>query len=520
MPAPREFTVSDGFRRMEMLKKMPAGPQAPLKDEFGRLIEFTGEGYQTAGDRIMYHSGKNSSTSKNALAPVTDAPYGQGGALISYGSTPARKPKEPLPADSSVKDRILNTNEKTLPGDLLVRKSGLSIESRMAALIRQRSIDMPTVILDFLHRPGFSRMPPRGHGLVDIPTFRRALCYAFGEQWLSLGMTSPEFMQTYSPYIAREQNEAGDALILWKAFCTDIMKKAGVDKGDLGYLREEVDLAQRVSVTNQEQDNLTAEQLAELNKVRDTEFSHDIETEEEKQIRVLKDIERVTGARSVAVTRYGSYEAKLHGRNSLGVIKQGEFDRIGISDEKEAQTRAAQGINADGSRVKSVNTQISGQTHEYAADGTIEVSGVDIVYDAKKAANATSYSADKQQSLAGQGPTKEQIANAERRKAEAARQDAIRSKAAYSPMIGNSADPISNQITTGGGAASTVALREQRRWWKLFVQPAVMVEAVCAASGDGWGCARVQLSSEWRWQADVVEAEAQRMPARFVVLDD
>ena len=38
------------------------------------------------------------------------------------------------------------------------------------------------------------------------------------------------------------------------------------------------------------------------------------------------------GARSVAVTRYGSYEAKLHGRNQLGVIKQGEFDLIGMDE--------------------------------------------------------------------------------------------------------------------------------------------------------------------------------------------
>merc|ERR1712196_486938 len=96
--------------------------------------------------------------------------------------------------------------------------------------------------------------------------------------------------------------------------------------------------------------------------------------------------------------------------------------------------------NADGSRVKEVNTQISGQTHEYAADGTIEVSGTDIIYDAKKAANATSYSADKQQSLAGQGPTQAQIEDANRRKAEAARMDAIRSKAAFSPRGGGGDD--------------------------------------------------------------------------------
>ena len=43
----------------------------------------------------------------------------------------------------------------------------------------------------------------------------------------SLGMTSAEFMETYSPYIAREQTDGGDALITWKHWAADIMKHAG-----------------------------------------------------------------------------------------------------------------------------------------------------------------------------------------------------------------------------------------------------------------------------------------------------
>ena len=99
----------------------------------------------------------------------------------------------------------------------------------------------------------------------------------------------------------------------------------------------QVDFNQLISVANDrslDRDDLKA--------VIDAEFSHDIETEEEAQQAVLKDIERVTGARSVAVTRYGSYEAKLHGRNSLGVIKQGEFDAIGETEADNAARRRAQ----------------------------------------------------------------------------------------------------------------------------------------------------------------------------------
>ena len=142
----------------------------------------------------------------------------------------------------------------------------------------------------------------------------------------------------------------------------------------------------------------------DLKAVIDAEFSHDIETEEEAQQAVLKDVERVTGARSVAVTRYGSYESKLHGRNSMGVIKQGEFETIGMSDARDQAIRASQGINADGSRAKSVNAQISGQTHEFAADGSIEI-GSGQAYDATAAANATSYSAANQASLGGKSPS-------------------------------------------------------------------------------------------------------------------
>jgi len=205
-----------------------------------------------------------------------------------------------------------------------VRPSGLPIKSRMAALIRQRSLDMAGLMVDFLKRPGFSRLPQRGHAFVDIPTFRRCLCYAFGEQWASLGMTSPEFLETYSPYIAREQTENGDALISWKQFCVDISNTAGVKSSSspMAFQTDEVDFSQLISVANDrsmDRDNLQA--------VIDAEFSHDIETEEEAQQAVLKDVERVTGARSVAVTRYGSYEAKMYGRNQLGTIKQGDFSR-------------------------------------------------------------------------------------------------------------------------------------------------------------------------------------------------
>ena len=444
MPAPRVGAVLTGVAAMERLKKQGASPPKPVygpdeRDEFGRLIAFTGDGFKEAGDMITY-------------AKKTGA-FDQAGSIISYGKS-SIPPKEPLP-DYSPKKYVFGMDEATLPGDLLLRKSSLPIKSRMAALIRQRSLDMALLIMDFLKRPGFSRLPQRGFAFVDIPTFRRCLCYAFGEQWGILAMTSPEFLETYaprtsfspplalcsllsshatipflllcsySPYIVREQTESGDALVSWKAWATDIMKTAGVDKGDLGYLKAEADLDERVSVTKQEQDDLTEEQKAELQKVIDAEFSHDIETEEEKQHEVLKDVERVTGARSVAVTRYGSYESKLHGRNQAGAIKQGDFERIG----GHGDYREEQGISADGTHIKTMNTQIAGQSHEYAADGTTIVDDgsadyqvTQLKYNHKAAASASQYTADKMKSIGKTGALSNTDAVAASRAAMAAKE--------------------------------------------------------------------------------------------------
>ena len=137
---------------------------------------------------------------------------------------------------------------------------------------------------------------------------------------------------------------------------------------------------------------------------------------------MLKDIERVTGARSVAVTRYGSYEAKLHGRNQLGVLKQGDFERIG----GHGDYRDEQGISADGGHIKSVNTSISGQSAEFAADGSkiVDDGSADyqttkLAYDATAAANATSYTAANQASLGGKTTKQDAATKAAQAAAEA-----------------------------------------------------------------------------------------------------
>ena len=162
---------------------------------------------------------------------VPDRKYEGGGRLVGDGVS-----------------RFLAMDETTMPGDLLLRKSSLSIHSRMAALIRQRGIDVETLFRSFLQRSPFSKFNQRGLAAIDVPTFRRCLCYTFGEQWTALAMTSPELAEVYSPYILTAENMDGSVLINWVSFAADVTRAAGVRFANQGYLLEEEDFATRSSL--------------------------------------------------------------------------------------------------------------------------------------------------------------------------------------------------------------------------------------------------------------------------------
>ncbi len=364
----------------------------PGKDEYGRDVAFTGEGFKCAADVV-------SSTSPSGLHPGRAkmdrmrSQHSQAGAIISYGTLHRKLPAFE-PASASEMTAFFQKSEMTMPGDLLVHKTSLPIRLRMAALIRQRSMDVPALMSTFLRRAPFSRMPQRGFSCIDVPTFRRALSYVFGEQWSALAMTSDELVDVYSPYVLAPSAD-GTGLISWGTFAAEIMSAAGLNSDHRGYLQQEASLGERLRHGDATGPGFDA---SELRRAMDLLYSHDIETEEEKQTEVLKDIERVTGARSVAVTRYGSYESKLHGRNQAGTIKQGDFERIG----GHGDYRELQGVAADGSNVKAVNTAVASQSHEYAADGqTIVDDGsvaelqATLTYDASAAAKATPYADDR-----------------------------------------------------------------------------------------------------------------------------
>ena len=115
-------------------------------------------------------------------------------------------------------------SEATMPGDVADLDStgmaeGQSIWNRMAAIIRARSLDV-RILMDAHDR--------RNYGFVDIPTFRRSLCYAFGNQWIDLAMTSEELKEICAPYLTRKPNAKGEpeAFVMWQKFTTDLQALA------------------------------------------------------------------------------------------------------------------------------------------------------------------------------------------------------------------------------------------------------------------------------------------------------
>lgn len=111
-----------------------------------------------------------------------------------------------------------------MPGDLAALDSlglaeGQGIWERMAAIIRARRLDV-RILLDAHDR--------RNAGLVDRETFRRALCYAFGNNWTELAMTSEEFDEVVKPYLTRNPNRPGEppGFVFWQKFATDLQTLA------------------------------------------------------------------------------------------------------------------------------------------------------------------------------------------------------------------------------------------------------------------------------------------------------
>jgi len=182
------------------------------------------------------------------------------GDVLTHGHAYKVPPKQ-LPS-TSAKMAVLHQTEATMPGDVLgPLPESYSAYDRMAKLVRSRNLDLLNLMDDFLKRPRGSRMPVRNRAFLDVSPFRRALCYAFGDQWTGLAITSAEFEAIWKKYErsdvslseaekidrARALTGAGgsgyqgggrpgagmgqpEALILWQAFAQDVQRLADGDR--------------------------------------------------------------------------------------------------------------------------------------------------------------------------------------------------------------------------------------------------------------------------------------------------
>lgn len=122
-----------------------------------------------------------------------------------------------------------------MPGDVGHMQSigmaeGESIWKRMAAVITARRFDM-RILMDAHDR--------RNYGFVDVPTFRRSLCYAFGNQWIQLAMTSAELDEIIAPYLTREPKGTGqpEAFVMWQKFANDLQALANTGRPSDDFLQ-------------------------------------------------------------------------------------------------------------------------------------------------------------------------------------------------------------------------------------------------------------------------------------------
>ena len=167
--------------------------------------------------------------------------------LLTHGHA-TKFPGEKLP-ESHPAVQVIRLNEKNLPGDMLGQSprhpaNSLPIEERISMILRERSLSIVDLMDDFLKRPQYSRMPVRNRSFLDVPTFRRAICYAMGDQWTRLAMTSAEFDALVKKHMrldAAHGSQVTDVqgfgqpepLILWMPFAYAVQKMADGGKYDI-----------------------------------------------------------------------------------------------------------------------------------------------------------------------------------------------------------------------------------------------------------------------------------------------
>jgi len=207
---------------------MPAAKTSPAKTSAAEMAKRVDPGVQNPYARTN---------------PKTGSSFDMADLLTCGTATKVPRPKLP---STDAKMQILGQTEATMPGDILgANPDTKSVMDRMAKVIRSRNLDLLNLMDDFLKRPRNSRMPVRNRAFLDVSTFRRALCYAFGDQWLGLAISNEEFESLWKKYERKDNNEyyantggggyqgggqygqgqgQPESLILWQSFAQDLQR--------------------------------------------------------------------------------------------------------------------------------------------------------------------------------------------------------------------------------------------------------------------------------------------------------
>jgi len=245
--------------------------------------------------------------------------------LLTNG-TATKLPNTYLPSDHPAM-KVIGLNEMTMPGDVLGQSPrhppvADAVEQRMSTIIRERSLDIINLMDDFLKRPAYSRMPTRNRSFLDVPTFRRAMCYAMGDQWTRLAMTSYEFKaicDKYQRLDAAHGSQGTDVqgfgqpepLILWQPFAYAVQKLADGDKYTIklrGTMDEETRKLYEQSVKDAQaaEDEYAARSALDIGHTTTSNTAEAMEGLRQRQVEKRRQDEKPIGKRGA---RHGQVEA-------------------------------------------------------------------------------------------------------------------------------------------------------------------------------------------------------------------
>ena len=203
--------------------------------------------------------------SRCGLTPVSFYRYRSCNAILNFSSQLLAPNSFSLPQKRSSATLFAHPAamgiDTTRPGDMGVFDTeglgeGEPIWDRMCFFINKRRLDVRNLM------GGFDRMKK---GFFDLATMRRALCNAFGNQWVELAMTQAEFNEVCEPYLTRVplQNGEPSAMVQWRQLAQDLQMLAETGRPTADFLERlaAVEAKERASVMLEKEYGVSMDEL-------------------------------------------------------------------------------------------------------------------------------------------------------------------------------------------------------------------------------------------------------------------